>query len=79
MLMYLYHGFITNFSEFFKVEKQNDILQSEKKKNRIAGCNKKFYTFRDNDYRSFMNKVLNILEPFCEKKKTVLIAELEEI
>ena len=71
MLMYLYHGFITNFSEFFKVEKIIENKSNIKKK-----C---YYTFRDNDYRSFMNKVLNILEPFYEKKRTVLVEELEEI
>jgi hypothetical protein len=71
MLMYLYHGFITNFGEFFRVEKINS----------IRGLNNKpcYYTFKDNDYRSFMNLVLNYLVPFHEGKRKVLIEELEEI
>ena len=70
--MFLYHGFITNYSEFFRVEKKVGVNPEDKH-------TKKYYTFTDNDFRLFMNKILFLLEPFYEHKRVVLIEELSEV
>jgi hypothetical protein len=49
------------------------------KKNPNASLyNTHYYTWHDQEYRDFMYQLIQNLEPFCEKRNTVLKEELDE-
>jgi hypothetical protein len=72
---FLFRDFIRTFRLFFRMTKDSQYqFESDMNQKFI----RQYYTWNDQSYREFMNKVLRALEPRFIQKKNIIINELDE-
>ena len=69
---------MSKFSDFFRLQKGTNTLLGVGKKNKEGTPTNVYYTWVDQNYREFMNKLLTNLEPRRDAKHSILVDELDE-
>ena len=69
---YLFKNFQMKFLDFFRLE------SGESQSNFFSLKTPTFYTWVDQEYRNYMMFILQHLEPFYEKKNSIIVDEFDE-